>query len=293
MFEPGSALRWPPRLRRPVRWGVLCSCHPRALVPSGGVSVCQWEMSAGQSGMWWTAGLWLCWWVRWARSVLLNNSIEYFTENSFEQESDSRWTHLYCQHYFKKGRIINQNEIIISILIGVFKRCFTLLYVCDCARLWCGVWWRGVPVCWRTLHTLSPSLWWTWWLRGLQWWEGVCVQFCHILVFGILSGYWLNRVVCIKMLSRAYFVLRISNGCRILYIYAAENLDTFFAALSMSWRKQYLQHSSTHDSVWCPNYLIFWLVLGACVLQGSFSALEISVFLQTECVTDIETAPLE
>ncbi len=36
-----------------------------------------------------------------------------------------------------------------------------------------------------------------------------------------------------------------------------------------------------------------WLDLGVCVFLGSFSALGMSVSLQTECVTDTETVPLE
>lgn len=38
---------------------------------------------------------------------------------------------------------------------------------------------------------------------------------------------------------------------------------------------------------------MIWLVLGVCVHRGSFSALGTSVSLQTECVTDTETAHLE
>lgn len=38
---------------------------------------------------------------------------------------------------------------------------------------------------------------------------------------------------------------------------------------------------------------MFWLFIGVCVHQGSFSAPGTCVCLQTECVTDTETAPLE
>lgn len=38
---------------------------------------------------------------------------------------------------------------------------------------------------------------------------------------------------------------------------------------------------------------MLWLCSGVCVQQASFSVLGTSVSLQTECVTAIETAPLE
>lgn len=65
MFEPGSALWWPPRLCRPIRRGVLWTHRACAPVSTGGVSVCQWEVSACQPCVWRAAGLWLRRWLRW------------------------------------------------------------------------------------------------------------------------------------------------------------------------------------------------------------------------------------
>lgn len=67
MFEPGSALWWPPRLCWPIRWGLLWTCHPCAPMPTWGISVCKWKVSASQPCLRWMAGLWLCWWIWWAR----------------------------------------------------------------------------------------------------------------------------------------------------------------------------------------------------------------------------------
>lgn len=48
--------------------------------------------------------------------------------------------------------------------------------LCFCyTRLWCGMWWRGVPVSWGALHPLYPPLWWPQWLRRPQRWKGVCL----------------------------------------------------------------------------------------------------------------------
>lgn len=131
-----------------------------------------------------------------------------FIKKWYSNEQDSVFINIYNTRYLFLFENLCQSQysdnfVCCWVLFSVFVLCFKMqsylsdyssvclwlfdwLYFCR-PRLWRGVWRRGVLVCWRTLHSLPAPLWWTWWLWGPQWWEGVCVQFCWIM--GFYLGY--------------------------------------------------------------------------------------------------------
>lgn len=88
-------------------------------------------------------------------------------------------------------------------------------------RLWCGLWWRGVPVCGGTMYSVPPSMRWPRWLWGPQWWERVCIMkfdalhwsSCFSLFYKDHIRWLVEDFVFFLCLLRPFICTNISHDC--------------------------------------------------------------------------------